>query len=339
MSANVNASSDWANPAQRYVDAYKSYLDSECPIAESHVKHFVYLARDRERLRDHPFLDNERFAGAQIMYAWRQLEQSKDVYDFSVINDDYTYLKARNRNLFIQLQDATFDTVYKGVPDYLLTGEYDGGAVLQRGDGGEPEGWAAKRWNAAVQQRFAALLRALGQTFDGKIEGINLQESALGVSREDDSSFSPEKYVEALKTNMLVLKQAFPRSTTMQYANFMPGEWLPWKDEGYLRSIYAHGEKTGVGLGAPDLMVRTKGQLNHAIAMMHEHRYTVPLGIAVQDGNYIGQTNSLEVREQRENLVPLLYEFATDFLRVDYMFWVDQAPYFQEDVLPCFTSK
>jgi hypothetical protein len=70
--------------------------------------------------------------------------------------------------------------------------------------------------------------------------------------------------------------------------------------------------------------------------MMHEGSYTVPLGIAVQDGNYIGETNSGERVATRTNLVPMLHGFARDFLRLDYMFWVNQAPYFEEDVLPCF---
>jgi len=72
---------------------------------------------------------------------------------------------------------------------------------------------------------------------------------------------------------------------------------------------------------------------------MHETEYSVPLGIAVQDGTYIGLTNSSKVVSQRRNLVPLLHGFAQDFLRVDYMFWVDQSPYFEEDLLPCFESN
>lgn len=334
---SVSAAAEWVNPGERYSRAYEAYLDLQCPIPASAIKHFVYLARDRERLRGHAFLQNARFSGAQIMYAWKQLETSRDQYDFSIIESDLAYLSSRNRRLFIQLQDATFSPQYNAVPDYLLSAEFDGGAVLQREDNGD-DGWTAKRWNPAVQTRFAALLMALGERFDGRIEGINLQETAIGVTNELDSSFTPEKYVAALKTNLVALKKAFPRSTTMQYANFMPGEWLPWEDKGYLRSIYAFAEQIGVGLGAPDLMVRKKGQLNHALAMMHEREYSVPVGIAVQDGNYIGLTNSAKVVSRRRNLVPLLHGFAQDFLRVDYMFWVDQAPYFEEDLLPCFVS-
>jgi hypothetical protein len=187
------------------------------------------------------------------------------------------------------------------------------------------------------------LLQALGASFDGKIEGVNLQETAIGVSTKTDTTFSEQGYINGLKQNMLALKKAFPSSATMIYANFIPGEWLPWDDKGYLRSIYQYGEAIGVGLGGPDLMVTRKGQLNHALAMMHEGRYTVPIGIAIQDGNYIGKTGAdADYKEDggkgsRKNIVSLLHGFAKDFLRVKYMFWVDQEPYFKEDVLPCFS--
>eukprot|EP00903_Cladosiphon_okamuranus_P002115 g2113.t1 len=200
---------------------------------------------------------------------------------------------------------------------------------------GELEGWVAKRWNNAVQDRFAALLKALGDEFDGEIEGLNLQETAIGISSETDPSFSSSVYASSLKTNMRALKSAFKTSTVMLYANFMPGEWRPWEDQGYLSGLYEFGEETGVGLGAPDLIYTRKGQLNHALALMHERSYSTPLGIAVQDGNYIGETNTLQVLHERKNMVPVLHAFARDFLKVDYMFWRNQKPYFEEDLLPC----
>jgi hypothetical protein len=228
-----------------------------------------------------------------------------------------------------------------------MTEEFDGGCIQSVGDNGVPDGWVAKRWNPQVQYRFALLMIALGKEFDGKIEGVNLQESAIGVNGDNDPSFTPERYLESLKVNMLALKNAFPNSTTMQYANFMPGEWLPWDDKGYLRSIYKYGQEIGVGLGGPDLMVQRKGQLNHAIAMMHEYDYTVPLGIAVQDGNYIGITGAdhdyterIEDEPNRhQNMVPLLHAFAKDFLKVRYMFWVYQEPYFSNDLIPCLSNE
>lgn len=327
--------------SERYMDAYKKYLNATCPIPKDEIQHFVYFARDRELIIDHPLLHHPMFTGAQIMYAWKDLEPQKGQYDFSILNQDYAYLKSYHKKLFIQLQDATFNPKYNAVPDYILTAEYDGGAVLQYDDDGKPAGWVAKRWNKQVRERFSLLLQALGKEFDGIIEGINLQETSIGVSSRADSTFSDQAYVIGLKENMLALKTAFPTSTTMIYANFMSGEWLPHDDKGYLRSIYQYGEKIGVGLGGPDLMVTRKGQLNHILALMHEGHYTIPLGIAVQDGNYTGMTSE-EVDDggsKRKNIVPLLHAFARNFLRVNYMFWVDQEPYFREDVLPCFSRE
>jgi hypothetical protein len=335
------------NPANRYVDAWKKYVNATCPLQPDSIMHFVYFARDRELIHDHPFLHIQRFAGAQIMYPWTLLEPERGKYDFSMIREDYSYLLSHGKKLFIQLQDATFDPKYHGIPHFMLTKEFDGGETPQYNDSGVPEGWVAKRWNPKVQERFALLLKALGNEFDGKVEGINLQETSIGVKSEMDSTFSHERYLESIKINMLALKKAFPRSATMQYANFIPGEWLPWNDKGYLRSVYQYGQEIGVGLGGPDLMVQRKGQLNHTIAMMHEGKFTVPLGIAVQDGNYTGSTgadpdyNELEKngRNDHKNIVPLLHAFARDFLHVSYMFWVCQEPYFSEDVIPCFAPK
>ena len=80
----------------------------------------------------------------------------------------------------------TFNPKYKAFPEYLFASEYDDGAVLQYNDEGRPDGWVAKRWNRKVRERFALLLQALGKEFDGKIEGINLQETSIEVR---DSSF------------------------------------------------------------------------------------------------------------------------------------------------------
>ena len=317
----------WSNPSERYADAYKRYASAECPIAEDGIKHFVYFARDRQAIHDHPFLDNPRFAGAQIMYPWSQLEPSKGQYDFSTIEEDYEYLKLRGRS-FHSIAGSTFSSDFRATPPIsTLKGMtmdqfYRGQMRAFRGMGG-----------AMVEcaKEFALLLR-LGEAFDGKIEGINLQETSIGVSADSDKSFNPALYVESIKANMLALKEAFPRSAKLQYTNFMPGEWLPWDDKGYLRAIYHYGEEIEVGLGAPDLMVQRKGQLNHALAMMHEHEYTVPRGIAVQDGNYIGLTGAdfspgSDLRDasgsgigDRENFVPLLHAFA-GLLKVQYMFW------------------
>jgi hypothetical protein len=91
-------------------------------------------------------------------------------------------------------------------------------------------------------------------------------------------------------------------------------------------------------------MLTRKAQLNHALKFMHEGQYTVPLGIAVQDGNYFGKTGDEKDDKESEspqNLVPLLHAFANDFLRVSYMFGQIKNPILTKMCCPAFqkTSK
>ena len=206
------------------------------------VQHFVFFGRDRVKIADPAFLKTASLVGAQLTYAWDELEPAKDKYDFSTIQQDLKQLQAKGKQLFIQLQDTTFSTTRLAVPEYLRKDEaYKGGAVYQYDDNGKPEGWVAMRWQPAVQERFHKLLQALGKVFDGKIAGINLQETAIGVSAEGPNAapgFTYEQYRDAIIANMKALKAAFPRSVAMQYINFMPGEWLPYEDHGYMDALF-----------------------------------------------------------------------------------------------------
>ena len=108
LGASVH-SQEWQNPAEKYKDAYKKYLSAVCPISKDSIQHFVYFARDRQSIINHPLLQHPMFKGAQIMYAWRDFEPQKGVYDFSILKEDYEYLKKYGKKIFVQLQDATFN--------------------------------------------------------------------------------------------------------------------------------------------------------------------------------------------------------------------------------------
>src|SRR6185503_2538518 len=49
---------------------------------DNKTHNFVFFAKERELLPNHPFLKIQRFEGAQITYSWKQLEPSEDGYDF-----------------------------------------------------------------------------------------------------------------------------------------------------------------------------------------------------------------------------------------------------------------
>ena len=49
------------NPANRYATAYEAFVDAPCPIPDDGTRHFVYFARDRERLGHAPRGRRERW--------------------------------------------------------------------------------------------------------------------------------------------------------------------------------------------------------------------------------------------------------------------------------------
>jgi hypothetical protein len=307
------------------------------------VRHYVFFGQDREKLRGAPsFLETKAFEGAQVTYSWRQLEPEEDRYDFQIVREDLAFLTSKGKRLFIQLQDVTFSESRINVPRYLLRDpRYNGGADKQyRVEGGDEgravvAGWMARRWDPAVQGRFHKLLDALGREFDGRVEGVNFAETSAGVGESGrlfPKGFTFEVYRDAVITNMRALRRAFPRSVVMQYANFMPGEWLPAEDRGYLRAVYRAAKELKVGVGGPDLLPHRRGQLNHSYPLIREASGFVPTGIAVQDGNYAEP----DPQTGKPLTVPELLRFATEYLRVDYVFWCTEEPYFSGQVIPFF---
>ena len=310
-------------------------------VAVKPVHHYVFFGQNRDKLATaSSFLETRALEGAQVVYSWRQLEPEKDAYDFGPIREDLAFLKSRGKRLFIQLQDVTFSESRINVPPYLLRDPiYNGGADKQYEYEGDDEdharvvGWMARRWDPAVQERFHKLLFALGKEFDGRIEGINFAETSVGVGtsgRLFPTGFSFEIYRDAIITNMKVLKRAFPKSVALQYGNFMPGEWRPTNDKGYLRAVYEAAKESNVGVGGPDLMPYRPGQLGTSYPLIREAAGIVPIGVAVQDGNLeeVNPTTGKRVE------VSELMKFATEYLKVDYVFWGTEEPYYSADVIP-----
>ena len=166
-------------------------LSATVAVTAKPVHHFVYFAMDREKIpTTKSFLETRAFEGAQVAYSWRQLEPGKDEYDFSLIREDLELLTRHGKKLWVQLQDVSFSERWNPVPKYLLKDpQYHGGANLQYSYKNDDEqtatvdGWAARRWDPAVQERFHKLLFALAKEFDGRIAGINFAESSVGFGK------------------------------------------------------------------------------------------------------------------------------------------------------------
>lgn len=308
--------------------------------AQTAPRNFVFFSQEREGIHDSTFYRHPAVAGAQITYPWKQLEPQPGEYDFRAVEEDLRFLEAQGKRLFIQLQDVTFDSQYYAVPMYLRTDTaYHGGVNSQyefaegREDQAHKAGWVSRRWDPAVAARFHRLLAALGQAFDGRIEGINLPESAVEFGdsgRWYPPGFTCATYRDAIRENMRVLKQAFPKSVTIQYANFMPGEWLPHNDQGYLKSLYAYAREIQCGMGGPDLKVYQRYQMKHSYPLLRDLQGLAPTGLAVQDGNY-GHKNP---QTGQPVTVQDIYEFGKTYLQLGYIFWCREEPFYTRDVLP-----
>jgi hypothetical protein len=308
------------------------------------VHHYVFFNMERERIKEASFLATKALEGAQLKYTWRELEPEKDRYDFEAIRKDLAFLTSKEKKLFIQLQDSSFSERHILVPKYLQTDEYHGGIAPQYEikDGDEEHaqiaGWVSRRWDPAVQLRFRKLLAALGHEFDGRIEGINLPETSIGFGETGKlfpQDYSNEIYRDAVITNMRALKKAFAKSVVIQYANFMPGEWLPDSDKSLLRTVYKEAMTMGAGVGGPDLLPFRRGQNNHSYPLIKAAAGSIPTGIAVQDGNYA----DVDRKTGRRLTITELLAFARDQLMVDYVFWCTEEPYYSTELIPFLNGR
>lgn len=305
--------------------------------AASSPQHFIYVGRDRERLTDTAFLNHPAIAGAQVRYTWRELERARDQYDFQPVIDDIAILAAHGKRLFIQVQDVTFSENLP-VPDYLMSDAFGGGAERKweaGASGVQFDGWMARRWDARVRGRFARLLDTLGTVVDTRIAGINLPETATAFDngKAPPRGYSPEAYAEGIKLLMSAARRAFPHAVVIQYANFMPGDDPP--STPFLRDVYAHAAATGVGVGGPDILPFRRFQRLNSLPLIGGRPAHVVAGMAVQDGNL------RDVNPATGQLVTVaeLYRYAVQELRLDYIFWGIEEPFYTDAILPFLRTR
>ena len=88
-------------------------------------------------------------------------------------------------------------------------------------------------------------------------------------------------------------------------------------------------------MGGPDLLPHRRGQLSHSYPLIRSSSGLVPTGIAVQWGKY----EDRDPATGRQVTIAELLHFATEWLRLDSIFWSTQEPYYSRGVLPVLTSS
>lgn len=273
----------------------------------------------------------EDIGGVQIVYNWRALEKSKDVYDFSVIEKDLDYLTGLHKKLFIQLQDRFFEPQVRYIPDYVLNErEYTGGLVPQFDNPGENKpvgsGWVTQQWNPAVQMRFQKLIGALAKKFDGKIQGINLPETAIDIDiKKDKTGFSCDRYFQAELENLKFARSVFHDSHVLQYVNFFPCEWD--NDHQYMSRLFDFAYKNNIGLGGPDIVPNKKAQMKNSYPFFNQYKGKLPLvAMAVQEPTLTYKNPKTKNPFTKEEFV----EYAENYLGVKIIFWSVESPWLRD---------
>lgn len=272
-------------------------------------------------------LDRYDIQGAQVIYTWKQLEPQAGRYDFSPIERDLALTQAKGKKLFIQIQDRFFSPEARYLPAYLLEDpQYDGGLAAQIDQPGEgkpsQQGWVAMQWNAALRQRYQALLEALAAVFDGRVYGVNLPETAIDVAPGSAKGYTCDAYFSAELENAAYARRAFKRSQVVLYVNFWPCEWN--NDQGYMERTFRFAVVHDLGLGGPDVVPNHPAHMKNAYPYFHRYRGRLPLvatAIQAPTLTYLNpETQHPYTREEFQ-------AFARDYLGANIIFWTVEAPW------------
>jgi len=85
-----------------------------------------------------------------------------------------------------------------------------------------------------------------------------------------------------------------------------------------------------VGMGVPDIKVYKYWQMEHRYKFMRKYNDKVPLGIAVQWGDY----DEINPKTKKQVTIEDIHQFGENEIGVDYLFWSTQEPYYSDYLIP-----
>lgn len=287
--------------------------------------------------------------GMQKRYYWKDIEPTKDNFDFSTIDADVAWCNANNRKLVPMIGDKIFFGEFIPVPDYVATGSEYGSATTITGYGGTYYGVydeqgdgqhiIARRWNKPVEERFINLMRILGERYDSEpmVEAIYLIETAPGYMNPTDPDYSDEKYYNHLLWRLKKTREYWPQSQLFQSANGFPSLWsgTSKKYQGF-EFFLALGETlremNGI-MSGPDILplyvydgtppYNISDYENFLRTLYRPQDNQLLMGCSAQYDSYWWHTDGTK-GSSLTNLVPMQDIFNAGFeeMNVDYLFYV-----------------
>ncbi|MBN1674019.1 MAG: fibronectin type III domain-containing protein [Kiritimatiellae bacterium] len=184
---------------------------------------------------------NAHFVGVKQRYHWGELEQARGVYDFGPIVEDLRTLERHGKYLVL---DVSWQACNVWARNRLCAPQYiwDGGGVVAPSS----DGCAAAIWRTWVGDRYRALLKALGERFDGEthVAGLVLgEETTLGMESDANRSNFPA----ALKANLSAAVAAFPNTWVVRKGTGLFG------DQSLVDNFIEYAYRNRGGIAATDL--------------------------------------------------------------------------------------
>ncbi len=285
--------------------------------------------------------------GVQLRLTWSDLESSKDVYDFTVIDghlDKLSTTGTKTKRLIVILETKSFSVGGRLIPKYLTDpadpgyvpayegGSYPWGGTANGTDAKDHKGDAIRLWNTGVRDRLVQLMRQLGARYNAHshFEGMGLGETSMGQALTPLTDAQVDAYYSAHLFIQREMRTAFPNTMTTQFTNY-PRKML---------QAFVHELSTmGTALGGPDILLDDPG-LNMAgnpntadgvYSYYPKLSGVVPLTPSIMSSNY-RQTTATGEPPTRQPTLDELLTFGRDRLKANYLFW-GREPAFYPAVL------
>ncbi len=217
---------------------------------------------------------------------WDQVETSEGVYDWSGVDELLDYCRRRDISLALAIPHKMFRIRTRegenAVPAYMLTPDYDGGAMMATTAAGDV--WQVKIWNPAVHARYVALLESFADRYrdETRIAWVGtLDETATSIAPGTPGRPSNREYADAIIGYMAPLRAAAPNTLFVIGYNTLAG--------GQLDRIAQASVRYTFGMSAPDFFMYDRGSADQRAAF-RTYRDRIPLLPQVQIESYSGPT-------------------------------------------------
>jgi hypothetical protein len=249
----------------------------------------------------------------QKRYYWRDLEPTKDSYNFTELASDIAWCAANGCLLTAMIQDKTFGPGAHPLPHGMEALEL----VNHAGTAANPDqvGLTGKRWDAAYVTQFNKLTAKLAQ-FDGQpgFNGVATCETSLSLDQSvlKANGYTPELYKASYINTLIAAAKNLPRSNIYWTMNFFVG------NQAYIGDIVDAVRPYGVQMGGPDCLPNSASLLTAAYPFYAQFKGRIRLFIQVSPPGYAvpdadGPGKFLTMTD--------IFNFAKDTLFVNTMFW------------------